>query len=396
MRGARVRRTPKHVRPSALLALALLSVPGWAWAGPPTTSSSAQPSVDPPAIVLMVPELASDLDERALATIGAHLRDLDLRLVTERYDPDELDFRELVTRSRDPLERSDARGILWIDLPRDASSPPALYVLERDREQLYGRQIPSDLGEAVALETLANVAAMAAVALIEGRAIALDVPLPSEPLPSPEPVPVPEPEPPPRPTITREGRVVPVLRPWLRLRAGYRGNSFATNAPWQSSVTLAAGVRPHPRAHVELIYDVAPQTTLRHPDLVFVLQRFPFALAGGWSLPLRRGWDIELSGRLSVEPTRRISIESSDETRVELSGARVRWFSTAELSVAAGARLTESVRLSAGVGVAAMLTRADYAVELVTDQGTSTRRILAPHPVRALAWAGFDFDLVWR
>ncbi|MFV8753999.1 hypothetical protein ACNOYE_25930 [Nannocystaceae bacterium ST9] len=373
------------MRVSALLALLSLAPP----------ASPSEPA--PPTIVLMVPEQAGELDEHILATVSAHLRELDVELVVERHAAS-LDLRTLIAASREPTERADARGILWIDVPSKPGGDLGLYVVEREGQQIYGRTIAGTVGDAVAIETLANVAAMAATALSEGRAIQLDVPTPreSEPIGEPEPEPIVEPEPPPTGTITREGHVELVRRPWLRLRAGYRGNNFADTIPWQSSVTFAIGVRPAPRAHVELVADVAIPSTLALADLRIVLQRYPFALAGGYQWPLRRGWDVELSGRLGLEPTLRKSVSTSTDGSPTARPSSLRWFASAELGVAAGVRLTDTVRLSFGVGLAAVLARRDYVIGLSQGSSTSERVVISPHPVRGLVWAGFDFDLVWR
>jgi hypothetical protein len=379
-----LQRIPIQVRVPALLGLLLLA--------PPAAPSEATA----PTIVLMVPNHPGDHDEHILATVSAHLRELDITLVVERHDAG-LDLRALISASREPIERSDARGILWIDVPDQKGGDLALYVVEREGRQIYGRSVAGNVGDAVAIETLANVAAMAAVALGEGRAIQLDVPPPAVESLEPVEAPIVEPEPEPvTGTITREGHVELVRRPWLRLRAGYRGNSFAAAIPWQSSVTFAIGVRPAPRAHVELIADVAIPSSVVVPDLRLVLDRYPFAIAGGYQWPLSRGWDLELSGRATLEPTRRRTIETISTTRVSASPASLHWSASAELALAAGVRLAETVRLSFGVGLAAVLVRRDHVITPADPTIGTEQVVISPHPIRVLVWTGFDFDLVWR
>ena len=58
-----------------------------------------------------------------------------------------------------------------------------------------------------------------------------------------------------------------------------------------------------------------------------------------------------------------------------------------------GVRLAETVRLSFGVGLAAVLVRRDHVIASTTG---AEQVVISPHPARALIWAGFDFDLVWR
>lgn len=355
---------------------------------PPASTADTQA----PTVVLMVPEQPGDYDERILATVAANLHELDVTLITQRCDPS-LDLRGLVSASREPIERSNARGVLWIDVPVRASGDLALYVVERDSPQIYGRTIAGDVGEAVAIETLANVAAMAVTALLEGRAIRLDAS--DEPGPEFEPAPAPEPAPEPEPApiiadITREGAVEPVTRPWLRLRVGYRGNSYAAALPWQSSVMFAIGVRPVADAHVELVGDVAIPGKVVTPELELDVRRHAIGLAGGYAWPLPRGWDLELSGRIALEPTRREVIPRVAELVAQ--PADLQWFASAELGLAASVRLADTARLSLGAGAAAMLVRRDFVVSLPEGEQT----VLSPQPLRAIAWIGFDFDLVWR
>ena len=352
----------------------------------PPTAGTDTPT---PAVVLMVPERPGDHDERILATVAAHLHELDVTLVVERY-PGTLELRNLVVDSQAPVERSDARGVLWIDVPERSSGDLALYVVERDRLQIYGRTIAGDGGEAVAIETLANVAAMAATALSEGRAIQLDTPA-SEPIAEPEPDPITEPEPVAIVgVITREGHVEPRTRSWLRLRAGYRGNSYAKALAWQSSVSFAIGVHPTERAHVEVVGDVGIPSVITTPELELELRRHALGLAGGHAWPLPRGWVLEVAGRFALEPTRRDAIARTSELAVRASG--VQWFASAEVGVTAGVRLAETVRLSLGAGLAFAVVRRD----LVVDVAEGQRTVLSPHPVRMVTWVGVDFDLVWR
>lgn len=355
----------------------------------------ASPSEQAATVVLMVPNHPGEHDEHILATVAAHLHEFEITVVVERHDPN-LDVRTLIPASREPIERSDARGILWIDVPAQAGGDLGLYVVERDGQQIYGWTVAGTAGDAVAIETLANVAAMAAVALSEGRAIQLDVtPTRPEPEPQLEPTPIVEPEPV-TGIITREGQVEIVTRPWLRLRAGYRGNNFAQTVPWQSSVTLAIGVRPAPRAHVELITDIAIPSAVTLPELRIVLQRYPFAVAGGYQWPLPRGWDLEPAGRVTLEPTVRHAVAIGTDATVTPLPSSLHWFASAELSVTAGVRLAETVRLSMGLGLAVVLARREYVVGLADAMSSTQQVVISPHPIRGLIWTGFDFDLIWR
>lgn len=345
------------------------------------------PPSDAPRVIVMVPDRPGERDDRVLATLVAHLRDLDLALIRERYD--ELDLRGLVDASAEPLARTDARGILWIDVPAQPGSALGIYVVARDSAQIHGRVLAADSGDAVAIETLANVAAMAATALGEGRSIALEVPpAPAEPEPAPEPTPAPEPEPL-EWRLELEGEVVPVERPHLRARASYRGLGYAPTLPWMSGVSLAIGVRPAERAFVELIVDVMVPARVSTEGLELQIQPFPVGLAGGHAWLLPRDWDVELAGRVALEPTRR---RTSGSEAFVVAPTRVSWSASVELALGFGVRLSPSARLSFGLGLAVPLTRRDAVVLL--PEGRTT--LISPFAVRPTLSAGFDFDLIWR
>ena len=161
-------------------------------------------------------------------------------------------------------------------------------------------------------------------------------------------------------------------------------------------MTLAVGIRPAPRAHIELITDIAIPSAVTLPELRIVLQRYPFALAGGYQWPLKRGWDIEPAGRFTLEPTARHAVAIGTDTPVTLYPSSLRWFASAELSLSAGVRLAETVRLSVGLGLAVVLTRHDYVIGISESMSTTQHVVISPHPVRALLSTGFDFDLLWR
>ena len=59
-------------------------------------------------------------------------------------------------------------------------------------------------------------------------------------------------------------------------------------------------------------------------------------------------------------------------------------------------KLAETVRLSVGLGLAVVLARRDYVIELSGATSSTEQVVISPHPVRAVIWTGFDFDLLWR
>lgn len=387
-------------RGTALVAACLWVLPGVAGASPPEAPPSpeiegprlpdvdgpeAPPTVVLPTVVLMVPWLADDdRDERTEATIRAHLQDVGLRLITRRYDPAELDLRELFARSAEPVEAVDARGILWIDLQ---ASDYSLYVIARDGSQIHGRRIDAaDLGDAVALEVLANVAGMAAVALAEGRAIRL-APDPETAEPETEPEPEPEPDPGPL-ELHVEGTVVPVPGPRLRARVGYRGQTYATGAMWVSAAELALAWRPAPGAHLELSYDAHPRVVVDDPTfgLRLELLRVPFGLAGGYRFDVSDAWGVEVAARLGVEPTRRSTLA----TDPDLAATDPSW----AIAATAGADLrvlrsvAPGVRLWLGLGLHAALVRSEYGLRDMEFP------LVTQVPLRVSASGGVEFEFL--
>lgn len=368
-----------------------------AWLGPPDAAPSLAEPSERPRVVLMVPTREGERDERVLATLDAHLHDLDIELVDERY-ASELDLRELVAASHDVIARHDARGVLWIDMvDMSDHAQLAIYVVARDSSQIYGRTLAGDPqgSDALALETLANVAAMAATALGEGRAIQLEAEV--EPARPPTPA---QPQPPPAPTGEVElaaGQLRIIERPWLRVRAGYRGSSYAATLPWQSAFVLGLGVRPSPRSHVELVGEAVVPSTIDDGELRARIHTIPFGLGGGQRWSLRRGWSLELAGRVSLEPTRRaVWLRDASPRR---TSTRLWWSATSQLELVAGVELTSSVRLTFGLALVLVLARRDLVADLDGDASGDSgnpRTLVSPAPLRALVSAGFEFDLAWR
>ncbi|PRQ06147.1 hypothetical protein [Enhygromyxa salina] len=374
----------RHWLLGALLAL---------WAGP----VAAQVPDQPRSVVLMLPELEDDRDERAEVTIAAHLQDAEIDLLIRRYDPASFELGQLFTRSDALLDGTDARGILWVGLGQDLT----LYVLVRGESQLHGRRIdgsadgsdPDDgLGDPVALESLANITATAAIAVAEGQPIVLH---------APEPGPSVDPERPdagssstpsaiPEARIEVTGVVIPKLVPRAPLRVGYRGQTYASGLPWLSAAELAVGWRPVARAHLELAYEASTPVTAEAASIGLQLQLFrvPVALAGGYRFELRRGWALELAGRLSVEPTRRRTIATGE--LLVATDPRWRAMAGAGLDLRSSVALRDDVRVWMGLGLIGMFVRSDYVVADIEQP------LLHPSAVRVTAGLGVEFDLIHR
>lgn len=377
------------------------------WTGPAAAQAPAQ---TPSPVVLMLPDLDDDRDERAEATIAAHLQDAGIELLVRRYEPTSFELGELGAHSDGQLDGTDGAGILWVDLGRDF----AVYVLVRGDSQIHGRRIDRrDLGDAVAFESLANVSATAAIAVAEGRPIVLQESAPLEPAPrepeaseptseAPAPEgPAPE-EPAPtervrlEPQIEVEGVVIPKLEVRARLRVGYRGQSFASGLPWLSAAEIALGWRPVPQAHLELAYEASTPISVAAPNAGLELQLFraPVSIIGGHRFELDRGYGLEIAGRLGLEPTRRQTIVVGEllEPGPGLEAAPPRWrvMAAAGVDVRGTVAVRDDVRLWISLGVLGVFVRNDFIVADVHPP------LLSPSAIRVTTGIGVDVDFIRR
>lgn len=378
----------------------------------PAPLAEAPASTEPeaaaaPAVVVMVAEGGAQAEARAFAMIEAHVLGLELELLRQTHPAWEQapEAEAIAAASLAVFEDPEVRGVLWLDMQPDALT---LYALARDGERVYGRSIPvdADAGLAVALETLANVGAVAAVALAQERVEALataegagsgqvgeapegffvvDLQPPEPPEPEPCACPV-LPEPPAELTLV-EARLVPVDEPRAHLRLGYRGEGFASNLPWSSLAEVAAGWRPSPRTHLDLGLAVAPSVRLwsRHGDVSVELTRIQGFVAGGARFPLGRGWSLELAGRFGVEGLRRMTLVVPPG--LEPAGPGWRPMVVLGADLRAGVELNPRARLVVGPTLTAVLLRSELVVD--ADGGV----LMTPSAVRVGATAGFDFEM---
>ena len=377
---------PSPSRLGAFLAASL-----WLWA---PQVRAEEPPASEQAVLLMLPDLPDDRDERAEAMIQAHTQDTPVELLVRRYDPASFEHGQLFVRSDELLGRTDAQGILWVDLGDDLT----LYVLVRGDPQLHGRRIDArDLDEAVALESLANVSASAAVAITYGepvglapeRVVAPEDETSAEPTDDEEER-EPEPEPPLVGHVSVEGSVIPVSIPHLRARVGYRGQTYAAGLPWLSAVELSLAWLPVPRAHLGLHYEATTSASASAASIGLELQllRVPLAVTGGYRFDLPRGWGLELGGRLLVEPTRRRTVVTGDLVTERPMSWRVMAGAGLDLRMTAAVR--EDLRIWLGLGMTGMFLRSDYVFADIDLP------LLSPSAVRVTAGLGVEFDLVHR
>lgn len=318
-------------RPVALLGLAAaLSAIGLG-----RSAAGEEPSAaGQPVIVLLAPEIeGSDVDDRAVGTLGARVRATGIKVVVVRRKAD--DLRAVAADSRALITTWGARGALWIDVGRPDEA--ALYLVTRDGEQVFGRTIPAPEGKTSAtLETLANIAASVSEELLEGRIVELkpvEVPAPApplertaspntpgiagEPIPdatpapsvkteAPRPVPPPArprqappgPRPAPPPSITDQA--AEARFPRLGLAVGYTGDTFGETVPWQSAVSLRLSLSPSSTTFVGLGYDVAIPVDVDLRFGGYEIARHPIVVAGGYRI-LFPEWDIRLGARMTMD-----------------------------------------------------------------------------------------------
>lgn len=285
-----------------------------------------------PVIVLLAPDLElSDVDDRAVGTLGARVRATGVKVVIVRRAVAEL--RALAVDSKPLIAASGARGALWVDVGRPDKA--ALYLVTRDGEQVFGRTIPAPEGKTSAtLETLANIAASVSAELLEGRIVELSpvtVLAPEPPLQrmasvsGPKITGDPERAPAPKPSVKAEVASPPPPAPKLRLAlparftvppppsaaedqrfpklgfsVGYTGDTFGSTVPWQSAISTSITISPSPSSFFGLGYDVVLPVHIDSFIGGYDLARHPIVALGGYRL-LFSQWDLMLGARTSMD-----------------------------------------------------------------------------------------------
>ncbi|WP_437588653.1 hypothetical protein [Sorangium sp. So ce1000] len=322
----RAARTAASAAAGALLALRALP----AAAGEPRAASE-------PVLVLAAFQGAGGIDKRAIDLVVAHIRPVGVRLQIVRPSAPRPVLPTLLPDANALADAWDARGVLWIDA--GSSEELALYVVERDGEQIYGRRIPILPGQtATAIEALANIAGAVAEELREGHVaglaevkVAAATPAPAAP---PEPAAAPEPAAPPAaladaapagaapgprapagPPPAGAGREASRL-PTFAVLAGYSGANFSSEAPWQSAASLRASWAPVDYAVLGLGYELIPSTSLGDEQLAFDLVRHPVITTGQVRLRLPLGCDLQLGARATVDVIERIPREVGTQQEV--------------------------------------------------------------------------------
>ncbi|WP_437982382.1 hypothetical protein [Sorangium sp. So ce117] len=289
-----------------------------------------------PVLVLAAFPGAGGIDKRAIDLVVAHIRPIGIRLQIVRPGTPRPVLQTLLPEANALADAWDARGVLWIDA--GASDELALYVVERDGEQIYGRRIPVLPGQtATALESLANIAGAVAEELREGHVAGLAevkvAPVGPAPATPPEPDGAPElatspaaptaaapadaapdlqpPAGPPSPSTGARREASPL--PTFAVLAGYTGANFSSAAPWQSAAALRASWAPVDYAVLGLGYELIPSTSLGDEQSTFELSRHPVITTGQVRLRLPLGLDLQLGARATVDIVERVPEEGTTQ-----------------------------------------------------------------------------------
>ncbi|WP_437527451.1 hypothetical protein WME79_42825 [Sorangium sp. So ce726] len=330
--------------PAASLALALRAartaasaVAGTLLAAVSLPAAAGEPrAAGEPVLVLAAFPGAGGIDKRAIDLVVAHIRPVGVRLQIVRPGTPRPVLQTLLPDANALADTWDARGVLWIDA--GASDELALYVVERDGEQIYGRRIPVLPGQtATALESLANIAGAVAEELREGHVaglaevkVAAAAPAPAAP---PEPAAAPEPAAPPAapaaaaaedaaldlqppagpPSPSMGARREASPLPTFAVLAGYTGANFSSDTPWQSAAAFRASWAPVDYAVLGLGYELIPSTSLGDERSTFELSRHPVSTTGQVRLRLPLGLDLQLGARATVDVVERVPQEAATQ-----------------------------------------------------------------------------------
>ncbi len=395
-------------RPRTLAALV-----AWACCFAPVTQRDAV-ALEPAeqTVALVIPEHAGELDERARATVGAHLQSQRARVVIER--PARVDGGVFEASLRYASEHG-AAFVLWVALEEpgpdaDANDGGAflLYVLEPGAQGLLGRRVAiSRDASSAALENLANVASVVTASLLEGDVVGLvpaetltpaqeeqpevegpAAPAPPEVAPEPAPPETRQPSAPERPVPKDDSEGDDDAPMRMGLSLGYTGNIFASGIGWQNAAALSLAWLPARGAFVSLGYDLVLPNSVDAPPASFVLRRHPVVLAGGYRFVITRGLDIELGARVTVDPIVRVSADDQVAPVAERRAVYV--FSSVAPTVGVGYQFVPEVRLGLFVGVDAVLRRTQYSVQLPDRRAI----VVNPYPIRVIAGARLDFSFL--
>ncbi len=411
--GSRFRSRWVRQSSGAVLAVVISTAAGVsAAAGPPPNrleKNSNRPEPSGPRgrdvgarIVIVHPDLTeSDLDERSVALISAHGAWRGANLQFQRRERP-AGVQPLIVEATKIAMQEQALGVVWVDL--SGTDELKIYLYLADKELFFGRRIPVEGSEAVAVETLANVAGSAIAALLEGGNLGISaietVGLARERVSAGETRRVDltarltEAERAnlrrrqARPDIRLTAVVVPRMWPRLRLRAQYVGTNFAEEVPWQSGASMALGVYVIDGLHLELGYALMTPILVEDDLEAFRVQRHPLEVGFGYRLPIGSVFGVVWGARVSLDPVVRSSIPDAKHKKFD---STVRLFSHVGLKIGVGAKVAPTMFMLLTAGLDLGLTRAEY-----TRYTPEREVLLNPDLFRFVVGLGVVFDLVER
>jgi hypothetical protein len=347
-----------------------------------------------PTIVLLMPDGAEPL----LRAVQTELNDLAVRVDTLPAPAHEGLIERLARARAAAHERPGTIAVYWFDVQADHA---LLHVVDASGERMLVRRIGS-ADEMARIEALAVVVRGTASALLEGRTIGMervDVAPPrgtdSERAPGleggvlgPDDV-----------TAPRAGRV--------RLRAGYVGDTFVTQDPWDSGIELELGWRFGLGVHAALGYtaivDAYESEPARSPAPVTAvavsITRHPIHAAVGWDRTFGRWFGLDAQLRLVVDPlrlsVRSFTADGADDPGLTLATPTPPVQVGLSPRLAATIQIVPRLRVYLGGGAAFLLAGADVVVRFSDDDGDpgSAVPLATMRRVRPVVVAGLTLHL---
>lgn len=411
----------------------------------PAAAQETASAAPRPVIVLAAPQVGgTDVDDRAVAVVAAHLRSLDLDVRVVRPDAAAWDLASVRDGARKLITAASARGALWIDATGEEDL--GLYALERDGDELYGRRVTSARGKtATALESLAGIATAVGEELSLGHATGLpkidvtpgggatetrrggdeaaETPGAPPEIEANGDAKAPPKAAVPRPMITASGPDAasgdarkplagPTPWPMLAFSASYVGGTFGGSVPWQNGASLRASFAPMPGLYLGAGYDVIAPSKGGTARGSFELTRHPIFAGGGYRLAASSRFDLQFGARATFDVAQR---DLSDAGRAPHGGPgggpgagpggggpgplQERSFTTTGLLFSAAPvaeaffLVSDQLRMNAMIGVDFPL--AYSSVSGAPAGGPAPRdAALAWDPIRFIAGVGFEYGVV--
>ncbi len=375
---AHTRDGPRYPAAAVWRLLALLLAPASPAPTDPAPPSAAVDGPEAPAhtrVIVLVPRAPDRRVDDVVASVRAGLTEgtVELLLVPES-DAD----ASRLEHARAAAVEHDAQGVFWLELADARASAVYLWLPQRRAALRRGVPEAADSVEA-AIESMAIIVRSGALALANGRELAMDAVDPAALEPAVAPTAVPavaaSPEPPAvAPTQPRAPRW------WASL--GYEGLGLARAMPWQHGGAIELARVLHRHVAIGLAYAVVGGPRLRSPaSLAIVRHELAVVAAVGGSLHPR----LALWGR--VLPALELAQWRGSQRR----GTRAAGKAALELVLRIG--LTRRLSFDVGAGADAVFTAPPFvrcAEGTAACAGAARQVVLQPWRVRPRARAGLS------